>query len=111
MTAKRKYELRKRAQQQAETRQRITDATMELHRTVGPARTTISEVAKRAGVQRVTVYNHFPDESSLLGACQGHWLELHPPPDAGGWAEIADPRERLHTALSSLYAYFRETQD
>ena len=93
MTGKRKYELKKRAERLAETRRRITEATVELHRTVGPAATQINEVARRAGVQRMTVYNHFPDESSLLAACSAHWRSPHSatprppssPPGSSSW--------------------------
>src|ERR687888_296648 len=77
MTTRRKYELKKRAEQLAETRRRITETTVELHRTVGPAATQISEIARRAGVQRVTVYNHFPDDASLFAACSAHWRDFH----------------------------------
>jgi AcrR family transcriptional regulator len=104
MATKRKYELKKRAEQLAETRRRITEATVELHRTVGPAATQISEVARRAGVQRVTVYNHFPDDSSLLAACSAHWRALHPAPDPGAWDGD------LRRALRELYAWYRETE-
>jgi AcrR family transcriptional regulator len=104
----RRYELKERARRQEETRQRIVDATVALHREVGPARTTIAEVARRAGVGRVTVYNHFPDEVSLLTACSAHFVASHPPPDPGAWAAIADPEARLHTALEQVYRYCRE---
>src|SRR3954467_8595234 len=104
----RRYELKERARRQEETRQRIVDATVALHREVGPARTTIAEVARRAGVGRVTVYNHFPDDVSLLAACSAHFVASHPPPDPGAWAAIADPEARLRTALEQVYAYFRE---
>ncbi|MGH3049085.1 MAG: TetR/AcrR family transcriptional regulator [Gaiellaceae bacterium] len=110
MPAKRKYELKQRAEQVAETRRRITEATVELHRTVGPAATQISEIARRAGVQRLTVYNHFPDDATLMAACSEHWRSLHPTPDSGAWAAIDDPAERLRTALRALYAWYRETE-
>ena len=110
MATKRKYELRKRAERLAETRRRITEATVELHRTVGPAATQISEVARRAGVQRVTVYNHFPDDASLLGACSAHWQALHPAPDPGAWIALEDPGARLRLALGELYGWYRETE-
>ena len=110
MAGTRKYELKKRAETLAETRRRITEATVELHREVGPAATRISEIARRAGVQRVTVYSHFPDEASLFGACSAHWRALHPPPDAAAWAKIAVPGERLRVALRELYAWYRETE-
>jgi AcrR family transcriptional regulator len=76
---------------------------------VGPAETTISEIARRAGVQRATVYNHFPDDASLFAACSAHWRARHPPPDPSAWAAIADPHERLRRALVDLYARYRET--
>lgn len=110
MPQKRKYELKKRAEALEETRRRIVEATVELHRTDGPAATRISEIARRAGVQRVTVYNHFPDERSLLTACSAHWRALHPAPDPAGWSALADPGERLRVALGELYAWYRETE-
>jgi AcrR family transcriptional regulator len=104
MATKRKYELKKRAEQLAETRRRITETTVELHRTVGPAATQISEIARRAGVQRVTVYNHFPDDASLFAACSAHWRDLHPAPDPTAWDGD------LRVALRELYAWYRETE-
>jgi AcrR family transcriptional regulator len=102
----RKYELKKRAEAQDETRRRITEAAVELHGTVGPAQTTISAIAERAGVQRLTVYRHFPDERSLFAACTGHWRAQHPPPDPARWTQIEDPRERAEVALRELYAWY-----
>jgi AcrR family transcriptional regulator len=110
MAEKRKYEQKKRAQQLEETRRRITEATVELHRSVGPAATQISEIARRAGVQRVTVYSHFPDEASLLSACSEHWRALHPAPDPGALLAVADAGERLRLGLRELYAWYRETE-
>jgi AcrR family transcriptional regulator len=108
MTApkKRGYRKRRRAEREEETRRRITEAAVDLHGSVGPARTTISAVAERAGVQRATVYRHFPDEEALFGACSAHWLAAHPLPDLAGWAAIADPGERLRAALGDLYAWY-----
>src|SRR3954466_10946821 len=111
MPARRKYELKARAEAQEETRRRITEATVGLHLEVGPANTTISEIAKRAGVQRLTVYNNFPDEISLLGACSAHYGAQHPPPDPGAWLAIDDPEKRTRTALAALYGYYRETEE
>ena len=110
MTAKRKYELRRRAERLEETRRRIVEATVDLHRSVGPAGTQISEIARRAGVQRVTVYNHFPDEGSLFSACSEHWRALHPAPDPGSWLATPDAGERLRHGLRELYAWYRETE-
>jgi AcrR family transcriptional regulator len=110
MSTKRKYELKQRAERVAETRRRITEATIELHRTVGPAATQITEVARRAGVQRRTVYNHFPDDASLFAACSAHWRALHPPPDPARWLEVEDPHDRLGLALQELYGWYRKTE-
>jgi AcrR family transcriptional regulator len=110
MGEKRKYELQKRAERLAETRRRITEATVELHRTVGPAATHINEVARRAGVQRMTVYNHFPNDTALLTACSAHWRALHPTPDLAAWRAVADPGARLRLGLGQLYGWYRETE-
>jgi AcrR family transcriptional regulator len=110
MSRKRKYEQIERARRQAETRQRIVDALVELHETVGASRTTVTEVARRAGVGRMTVYNHFPTEAEMVAACTSHWIDLHPPPDVEAWTDIADPDARLERALRELYAYYGETR-
>ncbi len=110
MVKKRKYDMKKRAELQRETRRRIVEATVELHRTQGPANTTISEIAERAGVNRLTIYNHFPDITDLLRACSRSWTEQHPPPDPTAWAEIRDPQERLRTALAELYGFYARTE-
>lgn len=80
---------------------------MELHREVGPTATTITGVAERAGVQRLTVYRHFPEEGDLIRACSAHWSDQHPVPDPSEWAGIRDPERRCTVALEALYAYFR----
>src|SRR6187401_2094708 len=102
----RTYTLKRRAEQQAETRRRIVEAAVDLHGTVGPARTTYSMVAERAGVQRHTLYAHFSDERSLLVACSGLYDERDPPPNAALWRDIADRRERLAAGLSAVYDWF-----
>ena len=102
----RTYTLRRRGERQAETRQRIAQAAMELHGTVGPARTSLSMVAERAGVQRNTLYAHFPDERSLFQACSGLFIERNPPPDMTSWrAEPAGPA-RLGTGLTAVYRWY-----
>jgi len=102
-----KYELRARAVRMDQTRQRIVEATMQLHQTIGPARTSISAVAEAAGVQRHTVYSHFPNEKALFVACSGLFYERNPYPPTDPWRVIADPRERVRRALGDMYAYFR----
>jgi AcrR family transcriptional regulator len=107
---KRKYELKKRAEQVADTHRRITEAAIELHGSVGPSRTTLSAVAERAGVERRTLYRHFPTEADLFEACSTHYFTANPWPDTGGWRATGDPRERLERALDELYAYYERTE-
>lgn len=108
---RRRYRKRRRAELEDETRQRITEAAVELHGSVGPAQTTISAVAKRAGVQRATLYRHFPDEEALFDACSSHWAAEHPLPELAEWAEVADHEERLRVALGELYAWYENGQE
>jgi AcrR family transcriptional regulator len=111
MSSHRAYNLKIRAERQRETRDRIVAATEALHREVGPARTTIADIARRAGVERLTVYNHFPELAQLLSACQAHFLGAHPPPDIsprkGGNKSGLD---RLESALVRLYGWFRANE-
>src|SRR5215203_7413908 len=102
----RKYVMKRRAERQKETHRRIVDATVELHRTIGPLRTTISAIAEKAGVQRHTYYAHFPELKDLYQACTAHHMEQDPLPDPSRWAEISGPEERLRRALSEAYAYY-----
>ena len=106
----RTYRLKKRADSQRATRQRIEAAAIALHEEVGGAAATITAIAERAGVSRLTVYRHFPDERSLLLACTGTYLGANPPPDPRDWARIADPEMRLRVALAELYPYYRRNQ-
>jgi AcrR family transcriptional regulator len=104
----RAYTLKRRAEHQEQTRQKIVDATIELHQSIGAAQTTISEIAKRARVGRVTVYRHFPNEESLFNACSSHYFSQHPFPDTPRWREIPDPIERLKTGLRESYAWHEQ---
>jgi AcrR family transcriptional regulator len=106
----RTYELKQRAESLAATRLRIVEATVALHESLGPGRTTISAIAERAGVQRLTVYRHFPDERSLFEACSGHWAAQNPAPDPSAWSALDDPEERLRTALTAIYGFYRTTE-
>ncbi|MET0925880.1 MAG: helix-turn-helix domain-containing protein [Solirubrobacterales bacterium] len=101
-----RYRKRLRAEQEAQTRQRITEAAVRLHGTVGPANTTIAGIAKAAGVQRATVYRHFRDEEAIFDACTAHFYARHPLPDPARWEEIRDPDERLRAALAAIYAFY-----
>jgi AcrR family transcriptional regulator len=107
---KRTYRKKRRAELEEQTRLRITESAVALHGSVGPARTSISAVAEHAGVRRSTVYRHFPDEAALFTACTAHWSAQNPPPDLAEWARIENPDERLRSALTELYDYYRRTE-
>ncbi len=100
----------RRAELEEQTRARITESAVALHEELGPARTSISAIAERAGVRRSTVYRHFPDEEALFAACSSHWRAGNPPPDLGAWTAIEDPAERTRTALRELYAFYGRTE-
>src|SRR5215217_111263 len=107
---KRPYRKRRRAELEAETRQRITESAVALHGTLGPSRTSMSAIAEHAGVRRSTLYRHFPDEVAVFAACSAHWAAANPPPDVSAWAAIEDPEERLASGLRELYAYYRSSE-
>jgi AcrR family transcriptional regulator len=107
---KRSYRKQRRAELEEETRLRITVSALDLHGTIGPSQTSISAVARRAGVRRSTVYRHFPDEAALFRACSAHWAAQNPPPDLQVWATIAPPNDRLGVALVELYGFFHATE-
>jgi AcrR family transcriptional regulator len=107
---RRPYRLRARADAMQRTRARITSAAIELHGTIGPAATTMSGVAARAGVTRATLYRHFPTEAALFAACSAEWRSTNPSPCPAAWATIDDPRERLTIALGALYGWYRSAQ-
>lgn len=110
MAERKTYELKRRAEAMASTRRRITEAAVALHQSVGPARTSVSEIARRAGVDRVTVYRHFPDEAALFRSCSQHYTARNPLPDPAQWTELADPRERLPSALAAIYGYYERNE-
>jgi len=107
---KRPYRMKRRAELEEQTRLRITESAVALHQELGPARTSISAIADRAGVRRSTVYRHFPDEDALFAACSSHWRAANPPPSPAAWAVIVDPARRTQTALRELYAFYGRTE-
>ena len=109
-TKKRTYRLSARADSQAETRQRIVDAAIDLHEKLGPAHTPMSAIAEQAGVQRLTLYRHFPDEAAILAACTAQWGAQHPFPEPALWDGIADPAARAAAALKAYYDYYAGTR-
>ena len=108
-SGKRRYVQKARREQMAETRARIIEAIMRLHGEVGPRNTTVSAIATRAGVERLTVYRHFRDEAEMFAACSHRYLELNPPPDPSAWASETDPVRRTQRGLEDLYAFFTRT--
>jgi AcrR family transcriptional regulator len=107
----RPYRMKRRAEHVDQTRQRITDATVRLHTTIGPAHTSIAAVAEAAGVTRLTVYRHFADLESLFQACRGDWRSRNPPPDVEVWLAIADLELRARSAFGPLYGWYRQHAD
>jgi AcrR family transcriptional regulator len=107
---KRSYRMKRRAELEEQTRRRITESAIALHEELGPAQTTISAIAERAGVRRSTVYRHFPDEDALFTACSTHWRAANPPPDPRLWSSIDGPAERARTALREVYAFYSGTE-
>jgi AcrR family transcriptional regulator len=108
-SVKRRYTLRVRSEHLAETRARIVEAIMRLHQEVGPRNTSVSAIAARAGVERLTVYRHFKDEAAMFAACSHRYFELNPPPDASAWGAERDPERRTGQALAALYSFFSRT--
>jgi len=108
---RRTYTQRRRAEQQSETRRRIVQAVYDLHGEIGPVRTTISAIAERAGVERLTVYRHFADEGEIFAACNAHFLAETPPPHPAAWAGVTEPAARLRAVLLTFYGYYRRTGD
>lgn len=106
---KRPYRMTQRAESREETRARIVEAAVALHEEIGPRATTVSAIAERAGVQRLTVYRHLPDEEAVIRACSGHWAALNPAPDPARWDSIEDPVRRVRTALREFCAYYART--
>jgi AcrR family transcriptional regulator len=108
---KRTYRMTRRAELEAETRRRITESAVALHQAIGPAQTSITAIAERAGVRRSTVYRHFADEDALFDACSAHFRALNPPPALRDWSAVANPDDRTETALAELYAFYGRTRE
>ena len=107
---KRPYRMQRRAETQEETRQRILEATIALHEELGPRATSISAIAERAGVQRLTVYRHFPDDEAVFQACTSEWGRRNPPPDPSAWQGFEQPAERIRAALQAFHRYYAGTR-
>ena len=105
-TQRRTYTKVLRAAAEEETRRRIVEALIELHEEVGPARTTVSAVAERAGVERLTVYRHFPDEPSMFRACSSLHMERNPPPQPGPFDGL-EPLSAVRKTVAAVYAWYR----
>ena len=105
----RSYGKKARAEAEEATRQRIVEATVRLHEEIGPRETTISAIAREAGVQRLTVYRHFPDETAVFQACTSHWLAQNPPPDPCRRSAPGGV-DRVQEAVADFYDYYARTQ-
>ena len=105
------YQLKQRAERRDQTRLRLVEAAADLHGEVGPAFTTMADVAERAGVSKMTAYRHFPTEKDLFGACSRHFIDAHPLPDPQPWHVIGDPNVRMRQALGEIYAYYDRHQE
>jgi AcrR family transcriptional regulator len=108
LQTKRNYRKNARAESEAATRERIVEAVVALHEEIGPARTTIQGIAERAGVQRLTVYRHFPGQPELIAACSSHWAKRNPTPDLS--TKLKDPRRRTRELMLRLYRFYRSTE-
>ncbi|HUF69580.1 MAG TPA: TetR/AcrR family transcriptional regulator [Longimicrobiales bacterium] len=111
MARKRTYTKRARAAGEKRTRASIIGATLALWAEAGPAATTISEIARRASVQRLTVYRHFEDDATLAAAAWAAFLDQQPRPDPADWAAIGSQKKRLRRALRNVYAYYTRAGD
>ena len=107
---KRKYQQKARAEQARETRQQIVEAAVKLHEKLGPAKTSIMAIAEEAGVQRLTVYRHFPDDADLFEACTSHWLSMHPPPAVADTGDPVEPCAQTEKTLLAVYDYYRNNE-
>jgi AcrR family transcriptional regulator len=106
----RNYQMRQRAEAVEATRRRIVEAAIDLHATLGPARTTVSAIAERAAVERQTYYRHFPNDQALMKACSGLYMQRNPLPDAEAWRAITDPEQRLRQGLAEMYRYYEANE-
>ena len=107
---RRQYRMTARADQVEQTRKRIVEAAVALHGSVGPANTTVTAIADKAGVTRLTVYRHFPDDDALFAACTAHWATQQQMPNLDAWLVEADPAKRVHAALTDLYRFFADAE-
>lgn len=93
-----------------QTRERIVAAAFGLHATIGPSHTTIRAIADHAGVQRHTVYAHFPDLDSLYEACTTHGIRSSGMPEPDGWRAIDRPIDRFRHGLTEMVAWYRANE-
>lgn len=102
--ARRQYRMGKRAATAAETRQRLVEATFELHTEQGIATTTMKQIAERADVSVGTAYHHFPTYDEAIRACGAYTLDRFRFPEE---ADFIKPGMTLGERLTGLAeAYF-----
>jgi AcrR family transcriptional regulator len=105
----RRYVMQQRAETRDATRLRIVDAAIDVRSTRGGNR-TVTAVAARAGVSRLTVYRHFRDDGALAMACMTRFVEIHPPPDPSAWVPIEPRAARLRHSLTELHGWYRDNE-
>ncbi len=94
----------------ARTRQRIVDATRELHGEQGIAATSWDDIAARAGVGVGTVYRHFPSLDELIPACGEITMRAVALPDPATvpalFEHATEPAERIGRLVREAFAIY-----
>jgi len=98
--------MRRRSSVVEQTRQRIVDATVDLHNEKGVIGTSMQDIAERAGVALATVYRHFPSIEDLVPACGHRNMELNPLPTEAILDELHTGEECVPVAVEALYTHY-----
>ena len=106
----RKYELGKRAVQQAETRRRILEAARDLYLEQGVSATTMLDIARRADVAPGTVANHFGSTAALATELTSTLLADLDMPTPDVFDGVDQLPDRIGLLIRELNAFFTRTQ-
>ena len=109
MKEKRTYNLGRRAETAAETRQRLVEATFALHGERGIAGTSLRDIAERANVSVGTAYHHFPTYNDAIRACAAHVATLSPLPAPSIFDGTDDVEERVRIFARELCAFYERS--
>lgn len=106
----RRYSMDKRKEAIEQTRRRILDATMSYHFENGIYPTSFEELAGRAEVSVATIYRHFPDLDTLVGACGADFFALvdWPAPGSIDYGRATDPQARLRILVERLCRSYKK---